>query len=721
MKIKIQILFLVLFAGIQNTANAQQKNDITVKVDPSSGSYTIISSDPAWTFGGTTGQPLHDFKSITGTDAIGQYQAASFSWKSNIQYSGMIRWYEKLPIVMFSFTLPKGAKNETPTAFPEFTTIPSSLYHFSYQNKEFSAPQFMLTQTSTPWLLFDKDKNACAISPASDFIVSLLSGDGDSVIRSGLNPEVKDLPAHFTHTTIMVLDKGIQNTWDVWGNALRAVYHRVRPANDADKVLKYFGYWTDNGADYYYNYDTTLGYANTLLALRKRYKEEGIPLGYLQLDSWWYEKSIYDPEGRPDADHKNPELPSGEWNRYGGLLKYTADPFLFPKGLASFQQQLGLPLVTHNRWVDPKSPYQEQYKISGFAAVDPAFWKSIMNYIKNCGVICYEQDWLSYIYNKSPKMISDLSVGNAFADGMANAAKADDIDLQYCMAMPRFFMQGVKYNNLTTIRTSDDRFEPRKWKPFIFTSQFGYEMGIWPWCDVFKSGETGNMIVSVLSAGPVGTGDSIGTEDKTNIMMACRNDGVLVKPDVPLLPFDKDYIQKAQDLNTPVLAFTYTRHKEITTDYVFAFAEQLTTDMRFEFKPSDLGFSGHVVVYDPVHNKVTALHADQNFSDILPSEMYDYYIVAPVTASGITFFGDAGKIASMGKQRIADITSTSRSLQVKVLFAKGESEVVLKGFAYLPVTSDQGQASYDEDSHIFTINLPAPKSGNNVIVNIKLK
>src|SRR5665647_46260 len=721
MKIKITLLLSIVFTALNFSVSARPKDDLTVNVNAKTGNYVVKSISLNWTFSGTIGQRLNDLKSINGSDAIGAYKSISFKWKSNNDYVGTIRWYANSPVVIFSLATPKGAANQSLEAFPHFTTIPGSLYHFSYHDVDFSTPEFTLNETSTPWLLFDENKNSCVISPASDFIVAKLSGDGNTNISSGLNSEVQQLPVGFKHSTIMVFDKGIHNTWDVWGGALRSLYHRQRPANDADKVLKYFGYWTDNGADYYYNYDTTKGYANTLLALKQHYHQEGIPLGYMQLDSWWYEKSIIDPQGRPDADHKNPHLPSGPWNRYGGLLEYRADPFLFPEGLAAFQQKLGLPLVTHNRWVDPSSPYQKKYKISRYAAVDPAYWKDIMGYIKRSGVICYEQDWLNQIYMQSPKMSSDLSVGNAFTDGMANAAKAEALDMQYCMAMPRHFLQGVKYNNLTTIRTSGDRFEPKKWMPFIFTSQLGYEMGIWSWCDVFKSPEKGNMIVSNLSAGPVGTGDAIGKEDKANIMMTCRNDGVLIKPDVPLLPVDDDYVQMARMDQKPVLAYTFTKHSGITTSYVFAFATAKTTSMQVNFKPADIGMKSDVVVYDPLNNRLQTVRANESFKDILPEDKYTYYIIAPVTKSGIAFLGDAGKITATGKKRIAEIISSVKNLQVKVLFAKGESAITLHGFAEHAVTADKGKIGYDGATHLFSLVLPAPAKGNSVNVNLKTK
>ncbi len=698
-----------------SSRHAQAANNaISVSVSQRTGSYTIKTSNPDWTFQGSVGKPFSNVTTQSGNDEIGDYQETSFSWTSDNSYTGTIRWYSDAPVVIFTLTTPNGAKHIQST-FPDFTGFPKGMHHYSFKNEVFSPPVFnKLTQTSTPWLFFNDQDEAFVLSPASDFIVSKMSGDGQHMIASGLNPQLQDLPNGFSHKSILVFGNGINHTWMTWGHSLMTMFGKKRPSNDADPVLKYYGYWTDNGADYYYNYDKKLGYSGTLLAVRKQYKKEGIPIGYMQLDSWWYEKSIYDPAGKPDAGDKNPNLPQGKWNRYGGLMKYRPDKFLFPHGMAAFHKKLGLPLVVHNRWIDPHSPYHKEYNITGFAAIDPRFWNDIASYLKKSGIVCYEQDWLNFIYNKTPEMASDLSVGNAFTDGMAIACKENGLDMQYCMAMPRFFMQGVKYNNLTTIRTSDDRFQPSRWRHFIYTSQLGYSLGIWPWCDVFKSQETGNMIVSVLSAGAVGTGDALGKEDKDNIMKACRTDGVLVKPDAALVPMDSDYINDAEGKHKPMLAFTYTRHNDITTDYVFAFTPKGSTSDSVSFKPSTLGQKGDVIVYDPLIGSLNEMNAADTFTDTTGDIGYTYYQIAPVTTSGIAFLGDSGKIVATGKQRITDVETSEDGLQVKVAFAPGEHSVTLHGYYEKPVTVDNGNLTLHPDKKMFDLVLSAPENSSRI-------
>lgn len=685
-----------------------------MQVNPATGTYTIASEYRRWSFNGSTGQAWSAVRTSEGRDAVGEYKEVQFQWEDTVPYVGTIQWYADKPVVIFSLTLPKGSAGR-PVDFPAFDHVPASMHSFSHGDDVFAPPHFRLIETATPWLFFNDQDEAYLISPASEFMISKLTGDGKNRISSGLNSEIKNLPERFVHRTILVLGQGIGQTWQTWGDTLRELYGRERPAPDDDPVLKYFGYWTDAGADYYYNYDAQLGYAPTLLALRERYRELGIPLGYMQLDSWWYEKTIYDVHGNPTADHKNPALPKGSWNRYGGLMNYQAHSFLFPDGLADFQKKLGLPLVTHNRWVDPHSPYHDRYEIAGYAATDPQFWADIVRYLQESGVSCYEQDWLNCIYDKTTHMAQDPKVGNAFTDGMAMACDAAGLTMQYCMAMPRHFMQGLKYNNLTTIRTSDDRFEPKRWKPFLYTSQLAYAMGVWPWCDVFKSREEGNMILAVLSAGPVGTGDAMGLENKDNIMKACRSDGVLVKPDASILPMDKAYLHDALGQDAPMLAHTYTRHYGLTTSYVFAFAEEKAANLGFGFHPKALGQRGRVAVFDPLSKRVAAIDAAAEFRSELPETRYAYYIVAPVTRSGIAFLGDAGKIAATGKQRIAALRDGSDGLQVRIRFAQGESSVILQGYSEKPVTADKGEVTYDAATCLFTLTLP---SGGNDEVSV---
>ncbi|HEY1662622.1 MAG TPA: hypothetical protein VGI03_09405 [Verrucomicrobiae bacterium] len=691
------------------------KSGVSVRVNDRSGNYQITSANPKWTFAGNLGTPLNNSRISRGHDVVGDYQQVDFDWQAgSTPLSSQIRIYDDKPLALFSQTC--GAATEVPPpAFPDFTSLPKKLWIFSYGQHPFAPPDFTNNDTSTPWLLFDNDANAFIISPASHFMVASMTGDGRKEVASGLNPGLRQLPAGFTQQTLVAFGKGINQTWDIWGGALLDLQNSKRPANDADTVLKYLGYWTDNGATYYYNYDASLGYANTLKALAKDCQRQEIPIRYMQLDSWWYYKTTTNPDGSQGKTKKSENLPAGEWNRYGGLLEYKAHSDLFPDGLDSFQKSLGLPLVTHNRWIDPASPYHQHYEISGIAAVDPKWWNDIADYLKTSGIVTYEQDWLDRIYLYSPAFSTNVETGEAFLDNMARACREHGITVQYCMPLPCYFLQGSHYDNLTTIRTSGDRFNLKKWNNFLYTSRLASSMGIWPWADVYMSAETDNILLSTLSAGPVGIGDGIGVENKANILHAARADGVIVKPDASIVPLDSSYLADAKQKPAPLTASTYTDHGGIKTEYVFAYNRPKIQGDKVRFSATELGLKGAVYVYDYFSGTGKLLSADAKFSAPLGDDPGAFYVVAPVGKSGIAFLGDKNKFVGTGKQRITSLQDETGKLTIGVVLAANEKSVTLHGYALaapkVTVISGLDDApEYNPASHYFSVVINADTS-----------
>jgi hypothetical protein len=686
---------------------------LSVRLDASSGAYQLAAKKLVWQWAGSLNQPLKNVDASRGSDAIGRYQQLAFDWQQGqTPMSGQIRIYEEKPVALFLQTC-RSAAEIPPPAFPDFTELPAGLHIFSYGHHEFAPPRFVATDISTPWLLFDDHANAVVISPASHFMVASMRGDGKREVASGFNPALKNVPADFSQQTLVAFGQGINWTWDSWGRALRDLFHAKRPSNDADIMLKYLGYWTDNGATYYYNYDTKLGYAGTLESLVGSLRQEEIPVHYLQLDSWWYYKSSTEPDGLPGKERKVDTLPDGQWNAYGGLLKYEADTSLFPDGLGGFQKSIGLPLVTHNRWIDRASPYHQQYEISGIAAVDPKWWDQIVDYLKTSGIITYEQDWLDRIYTYSPAFSSNVETGEAFLDDMARACGQKGITMQYCMPYPCYFLEGSRYENLTTIRTSGDRFNTNHWNDFLYTSRLAASMGIWPWTDVFMSGETDNLLLSTLSAGPVGIGDATGAVNKGNLFQAVRADGVIVKPDAPIVPLDSSYIADAKNRVAPLTASTWTDHGGIKTEYVFAFNRHGTPADHIHLNPSELGLSGPAYIYDYFSGGGRLLADGASFTAPLGPDATAFFIVAPVGRSGIAFLGDRNKFVGTGRQRIASLYDEPGKLTVGVLLATNEPSVVLHGYAAIKpkitvISGLDDPVQYDSGSRYFTVEVKAP-------------
>jgi hypothetical protein len=638
-------------AGVRDggTAGAQ----VTVDVQ---GSYSVTFRQPPWTFAGTLGTRATNLAIASGTDGIGPYGEVTFAFHDSSDKTASIRAYDAAPIVLFTVNYVDGANNAP--SFPIFTTVPQLPYHVTYSDLEFAPESFTDLTADSPFVFFDDAADTFILSAATHFMNASTTLSSSGALSSGIDPSIALLPAGFTYRAILVADQGINTAYETWGHALTGLSGKKRPANDATPNLERFGYWTDNGAYYYYQYDTAKGYPGTLLAVRDSFSALGIPLAYMQLDSWWY-----------------PKGPQQDWAaKQNGLYTYTADTALFASGLTSFQQSLGLPLVTHARWIDQSSPYRSEYAISNNVSIDPSYWAKIGDYIKGGGVTTYEQDWLNVA--ALPKT-DNLHDQDAFLDDMASAMASRGITMQYCMPLPRHFLQSTKYDNLLTTRVSTDRFGSSRYRDFFYVSLLAKSLGEWPWADVFYSSEPDNVLLATLSAGIVGVGDQIGTTDSTTLFRSIRPDGVIVKPDWPIVPTDQTFLNDAKGVDTPLVAATFTDFGGMRASYVYAFSA--TSNGPASFSPAALGYSGKVFVFNYFLDTGKLVDASAPYSEALMGGR-SYYLVVPVGPSGIAMLGDQVKFASLGKKRITQL-SDDGSIKVSVSFAAGEQSVTLRGYA----------------------------------------
>ena len=701
---------------------------LNVSVDDATGDYKITREKPQQTWAGSVGAAVKHVMQGEGRDGDAAFKSIEFDFP-NEQMSATIRAYSNRPIVLIEWKS-ASALAKPPAEFPNFTSIPSNLHILSYTNRTFARPAFDAEQdTGSPYVLFDDQANTTIISPAANFMTASLHGDAKTSVSSGFVPPLANPPAGFTHRTIIAFDSGINRTYETWGNAMLALLDAKRPSNDADTGLKLFGYWTDNRATYYYNYDANKGYAGTLLAVVDEMKKLGLPIGYLQLDSWWYKKTSTGADGKEGGAKKNDKLPEGSWNKYGGLLEWTAHEDLFPQGLAAFQKQVGLPFVAHNRWIDLKSPERDKFKVSGVGAVDPKWWDKTAEYCKENGIATYEQDWLDRIYKYSPEFQSTPDQAEAFMDNMARATRERGVTMQYCMTLPRHYLQGAKYENLTSVRVSDDGFGRSRWSDYLYVSMLAGALKEWPWVDVFMSKQTPNIIQATLTAGMVGVGDAMGDFNKDNILCVARPDGAIVKPDRPIAPTDASILAEASRKPDAMIAATYSQHGDRKTAYVFAFPRAKDrTDLHFT--AADVGLSGDVWVYDWKNKTGQKLSAGETFSGSFGSEAiiankdpsWAYFIVAPISKNGIALIGDQGKFASMGVQRVQTCEESQEALKLTLRFAPGERDIVLHGFASAAPVVSATEATADQpklDGQHFTVSVHPKDGADHATVTLK--
>lgn len=642
-------LLLLLFAARVGWATVTATSrSYRAEIAPS-GEYSLALPAWGWVFRGSIGTPVSGIRRQSGRDELGEYQEI-VSYSAGGGREDVVRLYQTRPVAEFLTRTVKADANFG--AFPDFRQYPEKLYRLGFQPVPHAVYEFGALGNEGPWVLFDGALHTLLISPADHFFISdMLSEDK---LASAIVPSVRELPAGFTHATVFVVGNGVNGTIDRWGAAMQTMDRRHAPSPEADILLRKLSYWTDHGATYFYHYEPQLGYRGTLLAVRKKFDELGVPLGSLQLDSWFYPKGQY-------ADwHKR------KWtNGVGGIYLYEADPFLFPNGLSGFSRKLGLPLITHSRWIDRFSPYRQQYRMSGNVIVDPRYWNRIAAWLRQSGVAVYEQDWLG----RYARAQANLTDPQAFHDQMAAAMQRYGLTMQYCMAAPADFMQGARYDNLTTIRTSHDRFQHSDWDMFLYDSRLATALGIWPWTDVFLSSEEGNLALSTLSAGPVGVGDPLDAVDAADLLHAIRSDGEIVKPDVTIQPLDAMYIGDARGIGGPMVADTWTKFGKLRIAYVFAYARH--GENAAEIHPQDAGLAGTVYVYNWKARTGERIPAGSEAR--LPfSDAWGYAVVTPVGPSGMAFVGDAEEFATAGRVRITRLTDDG-TLRFTVAFAAGEA------------------------------------------------
>src|SRR5262249_24349267 len=161
--------------------------------------------------------------------------------------------------------------------FPRITQVPALPYHLAYRDVEFAPYSFTELPPDSPWVFFDDAARAFILSPADHFTNAAMRRLGDGSIAAGIDETIPELPDGFAHGTMLVAPNGINRAYDTWGQALMALGGKTRPPSDASVELGYLGYWTDNGASYYYNYDAARGYLGTLLAVRDDFRNQQLP------------------------------------------------------------------------------------------------------------------------------------------------------------------------------------------------------------------------------------------------------------------------------------------------------------------------------------------------------------------------------------------------------------------------------------------------------------
>jgi hypothetical protein len=594
-----------------------------------------------------------------------------------------------------------------------------------YKIEVFSAPTHKRVPTTGPVVMYANDLDALIMSPLDNFM-SVMQSPVKGEWRCGFGGMLEQIPAGTVNAVILVSGRGINDTFMKWGGLIQKWHGHKTADTYADVAMSRLGYWTDNGAYYYYRTEPGKTYAQTLLDVKADAEKQGIQYGYFQLDSWWYPKARVNDRSSHDR---------------GGFMLWEPNADMFPQGLPEFQKQLGLSLVAHNRYVADESPYCKRYncvfsngdKKKGAYPTDPAFWEEIMDNAKKFGIAVYEQDWLVTHMDMIPWMRSGIHNAEGWYDNMANAAQKRGITMQLCMASPEFFMQAMKHPNETHARTSHDYKGglPKAffWMPFHKAGLFAYAVGLWPFKDNFQSSSgqraTYNILpeanpmeealVSALSGGPVGPSDMIGKSDASVILRTCRKDGLLLKPDRPATPIDIMFLYNKSELvggKKPWVVTTESRHEIGKTTYLAAFnlwpANMYEPFVSF----SEAGISGKHLIYNYMTGEYKIVSDRVSFG-LMPPEKAFYYVLCPVLSNGMAVIGETNKFVTMSAKRFPEVKLSDGVLSMTVAGVPGEKISVSIYFPALPrnISGASLEGKNPNLPGLITVSLVIPGSG----------
>ena len=393
---------------------------------------------------------------------------------------------------------------------------------------------------SGPIVLFNSTQQGqgdiLVISPFSQFMATSIA-EKDHVLEYGIMGSILSIPNDYNHSLIIFYSSnGINEGVREWGQVMQKAYNRTNEYRLNDLTINNLGYYTDNGAYYYYHTEGTENYEQTMLDSIHQIR---LPFHYLQIDSWWYYEGMKE-----------------------GVSNWTARPDIFPHGLEGLDHELfSLPLVAHNRYWAYDNVYKNNYSFildekneKALPVGNDSFWIDLFTQARRWNLTVYEQDWLVTQTKDFLPLLSDIYLGHQWLISMGEAADKLNINLQYCMSLPRHVLTALEIPRVTHTRVSVDYAlhiagVEQQWNIGI-SSMLAEAIGLASFKDVFWSTSTQpghsygpkteevlperEILIATLSTGPVAPGDGIKYTNIERIMKCCRPDGLILKPDRPL-------------------------------------------------------------------------------------------------------------------------------------------------------------------------------------------
>ncbi len=630
-------------------------------------------------------------------------------------------------------------------AWPTFTpserangATPTALRALVFQHCEFGLPSnagpsldnwFLLPHrppTGWPLLLTREDNRTLLIAPLNAFHEQTIGLNGGTV-RCGWHGDLESVPAGFTTDLAVLAADGPRAALSAWGRMLLDTAGTIRPGRWPDALGSRPSYWTDNGSAYWYKTEPGRDVAESIVSAVEDLRAAGVPIGSVQLDSWFYPHAAL----RPFNTEEWVVPPSA-------LTTWDVREDVLPDGIAALRERLGrLPLVAHIRHLSAHSPIIAETPawVDGEYAA-PSTPEAYERWLDQClawGVETFEHDWLVEVFFGVREMRSEPGRATRWQEGIDAAARERGITLQWCMGTPADFAQTTTLTQVTSVRTSGDHgyiaTAGQLWAWFCTTNSLARSLALMPFKDVFRAdpevaGDNGEpeALLSALSTGPVGLGDRVGRMDPTLALRTCRADGLLVKPHTAIAATDESLLSGPAFNSKLLVAGCCSEHPAGQWIYAVAMhanpsdepisgaigleslyrAEEGATGRSDRERPAEL------IVWDWRNGTVSRLTPVDTIPVTLGPEDWTFRVLAPVLGSGIAVIGDVTKFVTAGDARL-EVSETSTGARIVV---KGRGETVtVTGWAGAEPTSPDAPLTHDPLTGVWTAAIDVPGRG----------
>jgi hypothetical protein len=688
-------------------------------------------------------------------DKLGKFEETIIEYfleDNAIKIIGHIKKYIDKNYIIFELKFPDGLENTATgkykqllSGFPSFKNNSPNKKVFTYRHAIFCPPSRKIKTTSAPVLLYDEDLNCVIISPLNKFLNAAISEEKNGRINCGIQGEINSIPKNYSVKFILYFSQGINKPMEELGDILLKYHKSSRKSLYSDIVSSYLGFWTDNGAYYYYKTEKGKNYEDTLVTIKDYFEEHNIPIRYYNFDSWWYLKhtnKFFTTIFRPIV-----RLMGGGF--FGNTLKWEADPEGFSTDLKTFyEEHFQKPITAHNRRWDSRSPYLEDYNFITYknhaCPLEKDFWNWLMRHAKESGIVVYEQDWMKNQIDSVPQLREDITTMEKWLNSMATAAKENGVKIFYCMQTPAILLYSIKHPNITITRCSGDY--NHRWPPtyrYVHSTQSNiliHAVGLNSHPDVFRSRSMEDSLIRPfgekrpvfkclyqnLNAGLVAPGDKKEHVNWSLLNKTCRDDGLLFKPDKPLTANDLMFRKHRKYY----ICDTYIKREGNYWRFVFITNIWPRRVKETFITAQELGFERDAyILYNYFEDKILKITNTQKIQiGNLKKYGYKYYIFNPILSNGLALIGCTDKFIPCSKKQFTKIRSDQKAIELSIEDLKGKTDKILlysekkplsiavKGGFELKEGNEKNNWNYNEDSKRVIISLFFKESTSKTLI-----